>query len=87
MPTSLCALSWQRLVSAGNFPPITSAQVTDYVGEDGAVVRLADGHWHAVRAYRVLDQGEKFEQPATPHAECYVEEIRLRGDPGRAWNF
>jgi hypothetical protein len=53
----------------------------------GAVVRLADGHWHSILAYRILDQGENYGKPPTMYSGCYVEEVFSRGNPIPMWNF
>jgi hypothetical protein len=47
----------------------------------GGVVRLADGRWHGILTYRVLDEGENVGKPATPHTGLYVEEVSSTGDP------
>lgn len=45
------------------------------------VIRLSDGEWHNILAYRVLDRGEQFSGPATAYTGCYVEEVFSSGDP------
>ena len=45
----------------------------------GNVVRLADGRWHAILVYRVMDQAESQGQPRTPQTGCYVEEVNTAG--------
>jgi len=48
----------------------------------GAVLRLADGAWHAVLAYRVADLGELSNMPtSSPHSGLYVEEVFSAGAP------
>jgi hypothetical protein len=47
----------------------------------GAVARLADGQWHGIATYRVLDQGENSGHSATPYTGLYVEEAFSVGDP------
>lgn len=47
----------------------------------GDVVRLADGQWHGILTYRVMDQGENSAHPATPYTGLYVEEVFSTGDP------
>jgi hypothetical protein len=53
----------------------------------GAVVRLADGKWHSILGYRVLDYDEMRGAYAQPQAGCYVEEVITRGPPNPAWNL
>ena len=47
----------------------------------GGVVRLADGRWHGILTYRVLDEGENIGKPATRYTGLYVEEVFSTGDP------
>lgn len=53
----------------------------------GAVVRLADGAWHALLAYRVLDSAEHRGAAATDRTGCYVEEVQSDGPVMPAWRF
>ncbi|MGC9316692.1 MAG: hypothetical protein ACP5KN_01495 [Armatimonadota bacterium] len=52
-----------------------------------AVVRLADGQWHGILAYRILHSAEH--QAAQPVAQtgCYVEEVTSAGPPVPPWRF
>ena len=54
----------------------------------GAVVRLADGRWHSVLGYRVLEWGENgLCYPPTPFSGAYVEEVISSGEPRPVWEF
>ncbi len=55
-----------------------------------AVVRLADGQWHALLAYRIKTfflptRGR--EEPIVPQTGCYVEEIISTGTAIPVWRF
>jgi len=52
-----------------------------------AVLRLADGQWHSVLVYRVLDQAENYGAAPTPFTGLYVEEIFTKGKPIPSWSF
>jgi hypothetical protein len=53
-----------------------------------AVLRLADGAWHSVLAYHVVDNGEiEGSAGPTPQTGCYLEEIFSQGEVIPAWNF
>jgi hypothetical protein len=47
----------------------------------GNVVRLADGQWHSLLAYRILARRDSATGPAASHAGLYVEEISSSGNP------
>jgi hypothetical protein len=66
-------------------PPGGSTWMVDH--PSGAVVQLADGNWHNVLAYRILEYAEH--QGADPPAEtgCYVEEVLSTGEPIPTWRF
>jgi len=53
-----------------------------------ATVRLADGKWHALLAYRLLAFPTKggVEQ-VVPQTGCYVEEVLSSGEPKPEWRF
>ena len=54
----------------------------------GLTVRLADGQWHHVLCYRVLDREECVGDAAlTPRTGTYVEEVTSNGDSVRSWEF
>ncbi|MFH1006834.1 MAG: sialidase family protein [Candidatus Latescibacterota bacterium] len=54
----------------------------------GLTVRLADGQWHHVFCYRVLDRDEVAQDaPTTPCTGTYVEEIQSDGESGGLWEF
>ncbi len=55
---------------------------------NSAIIRLADGKWHSVLSYRIVDNGEVegTAEPA-PQTGCYVEEVFSAGKPVTYWNF
>jgi len=53
----------------------------------GAVLRLADGAWHGVLAYRVLNNAEFGGAAPDPRSGCYVEEVLSTGPVVPAWRF
>lgn len=53
----------------------------------GAVLRLADGRWHGVLAYRVLASGEHQGAAPAPQTGCYVEEVLAAGPVVAPWRF
>ncbi|NSW56358.1 MAG: hypothetical protein HPY44_10100 [Armatimonadetes bacterium] len=53
----------------------------------GAVLRLADGRWHGVLAYRVLGDAEHKGALPTAKTGCYLEEIASSGPPLPPWRF
>lgn len=75
----------ERPISVRNgsaeFGPAPSGQGWKVDHGTGGVVRLADGRWHDVLTYRVLDQGENQGRSATPHTGLYVEEVSSQADP------
>ncbi|MEA3402848.1 MAG: hypothetical protein U9R79_16530 [Armatimonadota bacterium] len=52
-----------------------------------AVVRLADGRWHALLAYRILHSDEHHGAQPAPQTGCYVEEVTSAGPPVSPWRF
>ncbi len=66
-------------------PPAGSRWMVDH--PSGAVVRLGDGEWHALLAYRILDSAEH--RGAAPGARtgCYVEEVLSDGPAVPPWRF
>ena len=54
----------------------------------GLNVRLADGQWHHLLSYRVLEQNECVsDAPATTRTGAYVEEVLTRGPARPEWNL
>lgn len=54
----------------------------------GVTVRLADGRWHHVLCYRVLDRDECVgDAVLTPRTGTYVEEVLSDGESGGIWQF
>jgi len=53
-----------------------------------SILRLADGRWHAVFAYRIVDNGEvEGDASPAPQTGCYVEEVLSAGPPIPVWKF
>lgn len=53
-----------------------------------AVIRLADGRWHSILSYRIVDNGEvEGNAPPAPQTGCYVEEVFSVGPPVPVWTF
>jgi len=53
-----------------------------------AVIRLADGLWHSILSYRIVDNGEVEGSAApAPQTGCYVEEVFSQGKAEPMWNF
>ena len=50
-------------------------------------VRLADGGWHNLLLYRIMDRGEHSGLPPAPQSGLYVEEVVSAGPPIPLWNF
>lgn len=53
----------------------------------GAVLRLADGRWHGVVAYRVLGSAEHNGAPPAPQTGWYLEEVLSSGAAVPPWRF
>ena len=54
---------------------------------NAATLRLADGQWHNVLVYRILDHAEHRGAAPPPQTGCYVEEVLSAGPPIPAWKF
>ena len=54
---------------------------------NAAVVRLADGRWHNLLVYRIMDRGEHAGLPPAQQTGLYVEEVLSSGQEIPAWNF
>ena len=52
-----------------------------------ATVQLADGKWHNVIGYRVLEDVEWHDQAPPPQTGAYLEEVLSAGEPIPAWKF
>ena len=72
----------------GQFGPAPSGSWWRVDHPVSAVLRLADGEWHSVLAYHIVDNGEieGFGSP-TPQTGCYLEEVFSRGETIPAWRF
>jgi hypothetical protein len=67
-------------------PPNGSVWRLDH--PSGCTVRLADGRWRHVLAYRVLEDAEmRTNAGATPMTGCYVEEVFSAGPAEPPWHF
>ncbi len=53
----------------------------------GAVLRLADGRWHGVVAYRILASSEHRGVPPAQQSGCYIEEVASAGPVVPPWRF
>ena len=53
----------------------------------GGRLRLADGRWHGILTYRVMDTGEFSLAPPSPQTGLYVEEVTSAGPEAPAWRF
>ena len=53
----------------------------------GGRLQLADGRWHGVLTYRVMDTGEFSMGASAPQTGLYVEEVISRGPEVAAWRF
>lgn len=67
-------------------PPGGSTWIADH--PTSATVRLADGRWHSVIGYRLMEAGER-DNGLKPTAQTgsYVEEVVASGPPVPAWIF
>ena len=52
-----------------------------------AVLRLADGEWHGVVVYRVLNSAEHQGAEPAPQTGCYLEEVVSDGPVFAPWRF
>lgn len=69
------------------FGPPPSGMIWFMDHPNGTVARLADGEWHGLLSYRVLDRGEHGGGPPTPFTGHYVEEVISTGPSIAAWSF
>ncbi len=51
------------------------------------VARLADGQWHSLLAYRILQSAEFSKADPAPQSGCYVEEVFSSGPVRPTWKF
>jgi hypothetical protein len=66
-------------------PPGGQTWMVDH--PSSAVLRLADGDWHNVLAYRILQYAEFKGKAPAPQSGCYVEEVVSRGKVLPPWRF
>lgn len=72
----------------GEFGPAPSGSWWRIDHPASAVVRLADGAWHGLLVYRIVDNGEiEGNAHPTPQTGCYVEEVFSSGPAIEAWRF
>lgn len=68
-------------------PPEGTTWFADHA--TATTVRLADGKWHSLLAYRVLafSGAGVGGETLTPHTGCYLEEVSSAGSPRPGWRF
>jgi hypothetical protein len=66
-------------------PPGGPVWFMDHANAD--VVRLADGRWHNLLVYRIMDRGEHSGKAPPPQSGFYVEEVLSSGPEIPAWHF
>ena len=72
----------------GQFGPAPSGSWWRVDHPVSSVLRLADGKWHGVLTYHIVDNGEvEGFGSLTPQTGCYVEEILSKGKAIPIWNF
>jgi len=72
----------------GEFGPAPSGSWWRIDHPTSAIVQLADGKWHSVLVYRIVDNGEiEGDADPTQQTGCYIEEVFSRGEPIPTWNF
>ena len=73
-------------------PPLKDAKVSEKWMADhanGMTVRLGDGRWHHILAYRVCHSPPYTAHgtPPSPHSGSYIEEISSIGPARPTWRF
>ena len=67
-------------------PPGGSSWHADH--PSSMTLQLADGQWHNVLGYRVLERAEATHAiDASPRSGSYLEEVKSAGQPRPVWNF
>ncbi|MBT5874268.1 MAG: hypothetical protein HOH43_12685 [Candidatus Latescibacteria bacterium] len=67
-------------------PPGDSAWRADH--PVAATVHLADGQWHNILGYRLVEVAElTHATPPTPQTGAYLEEVITQGQAVPAWNW
>ena len=66
-------------------PPVGPVWFMDH--PNGQTVQLADGAWHHLLGYRIMDRGEHAGAPPAPQTGLYVEEAFSAGPPIPVWRF
>ena len=72
----------------GQFGPAPSGSWWRVDHPISSVLRLADGKWHGILTYHIVDNGEvEGFGPLTPQTGCYIEEILSKGKAIPIWDF
>ncbi len=66
-------------------PPVGPVWFVDH--SQSTTVRLADGKWHNLIVYRVMDRGEHAGKAPAPETGLYVQEVVSSGKPLPRWRF
>ena len=70
------------------FGPPRYGRVWESDHPSAKTVRLADGEWHNVLGYRILQRAEKeYGAPPSPNTGAYLEEVLSRGPSVPVWDF
>ena len=71
----------------GEFGPPPAGSLWRVDHPSGGVVQLADGQWHSVIGYRILEDVESQDLPVPPQTGGYLEEVLSTGTAHPAWEF
>ena len=66
-------------------PPVGPVWFMDH--PNGQTVQLADGAWHHLLGYRIMDRGEHAGAPPAPQTGLYVAEVFSAGPAIAVWRF
>lgn len=73
--------------AAEQFGPPPSGSVWFMDHPNAMTVQLADGQWHNLLAYRIMDRGEHGGADPAPQTGLYVEQVRSTGPAIPRWLF
>ena len=74
--------------ASAEFGPAPSGSWWRIDHPNSAIIRLGDGAWHSLLAYRIVDNGEvEGDADPPPQTGCYVEEVLSSGEAIPTWNF
>lgn len=73
--------------ATAEFGPPPSGMVWFMDHASGETVRLADGRWHHLLSYRIMDRGEHGGGAPPPQTGLYLEEVASAGEPLAGWRF